>query len=472
MKNQTYRVSKTCLGSLITCLLLALPAAEARSSKSAKAAKAPAFKITEGPAASEVTQDSANISWSLSAVGQGQVQYGTTSSYGSLSVKETSFDYSSHTQSLSGLKAGRVYHYRVLAWNQAGKQIMSADATFKTLSAQPTPTPTPAPSPSATPKPTPTPTPKPSATPTPAPTATPPISSGGSYGSSPVPKTAQCSKANFTAPALVNPKDPRDFGAKCDGKTDDTAAFQKAMNAGDVKVAKGTCVINGTVLVKVSNRRLECEVGTLFKHNVRADSSMFEYQAGNGTLTGNSIVNCGFEGANTSGTIDFASAGHYDIPIMTRDRVNGMVIAGNSFTKFYGQSMIQTQSDSDGGVGDQIIFNTFTTCPLYGPVFVAHTNGYIAYNKVVGCVAGIENDNGVQNSGGNILECNYVTSNDFWAALTGGIFGKNADYSTNIVRYNTVTGPNTTISTTNQDGGKPAQYINNTCNNGCGLNAF
>ncbi|WP_244144711.1 glycoside hydrolase family 55 protein, partial [Paraburkholderia hospita] len=76
--------------------------------------------------------------------------------------------------------------------------------------------------------------------------------------------TTTSSATQYTPPALVNPVNPITYGAKCNGSTDDTAAFQKAINAGDVLVPAGTCVINGTLNVRVSNRHIQCQ-GTILK---------------------------------------------------------------------------------------------------------------------------------------------------------------------------------------------------------------
>lgn len=286
-------------------------------------------------------------------------------------------------------------------------------------------------------------------------------------GSSPVPTTANCPTTSYLPPTLVNPGNPVSFGAKCDGQTDDTAAFQAAMDAGDVLVNGGTCLINGTVTVTVSNRHLQCAPGTVLKHTVRQDSNMFAYNGpSSGTgISGDSIVGCDFEGANANMVIDFNNPGHYDIPVQTNGIVNKFFLAGNTFSSFYGQSMFQTEPGPSAGSGDQIIFNTFKVCPLYGPVFVGATNGYIAYNTLTqDCTAGVENNTASDPTGGNILECNMVTNT---GSITGGAYGPGADYSTNIVRYNIVTGAGTIILETQQQGGKPAQYIGNTCTNGC-----
>ncbi len=107
--------------------------------------------------ATDVTQTGATISWNLSDYGTGQVQYGTTTTYGLLSTPETSFDWNYHIQPLSNLKPGTLYHYRVSSSNRAGQLTVSGDYTFTTIGISPTATPvrtlTPVPFPTATPVP-------------------------------------------------------------------------------------------------------------------------------------------------------------------------------------------------------------------------------------------------------------------------------------------------------------------------------
>ncbi|PWT71908.1 MAG: hypothetical protein C5B60_10265 [Chloroflexi bacterium] len=91
-----------------------------------------AFIITGGPTVSNITTTGVTISWSLSAVGTGQIQYGLTSGYGSLGPNETSFNYSTHIQQLSGLTASTTYHFRVVSTNQSGTTVYSPDQTFVT----------------------------------------------------------------------------------------------------------------------------------------------------------------------------------------------------------------------------------------------------------------------------------------------------------------------------------------------------
>jgi hypothetical protein len=307
---------------------------------------------------------------------------------------------------------------------------------------------------------------------TPTPTATPPSQS-------------------FNKPALVNPVDPKSYGAKCDGVTDDTAAFKAALNASDVKVSGGTCVLNNTITISVSNRHLECAQGTVLKRTTGYNGNMLSYVAPNGqSLSGDSIVNCTFLGANTEAARYYNDdERHYDIPVQTNDRVNNFFLAGNTFKQFFGQSMFQTEGTIDGGSGSQIIYNTFKSCGYYGPVFVAHKNGVIGHNTLVDCAAGVENNNAQNNTGGNIIEYNTSTCVHGYGApdmaactmITGGITA-NADYSANIVRYNTVSGiadsagahPGYRSEIEVQKNGAekaPAQYIGNVCNkaDGCDL---
>lgn len=105
--------------------------------------------VISAVSAYDITQTGATITWTVSAPATGQVEYGTTSAYGSLSLPETSFTYTTHIQTLSGLAPGTLYHYRTHSVDAAGNVAYSADDTFTTLStatlstATPTPTPTP-----------------------------------------------------------------------------------------------------------------------------------------------------------------------------------------------------------------------------------------------------------------------------------------------------------------------------------------
>jgi hypothetical protein len=69
---------------------------------------------------------SATVTWATTSNGDSQVEYGTTSAYGSETTLSTTLT-SSHSVTVTGLTAGTTYHYRVLS--SGG---MSADGTFTT----------------------------------------------------------------------------------------------------------------------------------------------------------------------------------------------------------------------------------------------------------------------------------------------------------------------------------------------------
>jgi phosphodiesterase/alkaline phosphatase D-like protein len=91
---------------------------------------------TIGPAislvnASEITTSGATVTWTTNEAATSQVEYGLTEEYGSVSPLDASL-VNSHSVDLTGLKAGKTYHYRAISKDAANNQAVSADATFKT----------------------------------------------------------------------------------------------------------------------------------------------------------------------------------------------------------------------------------------------------------------------------------------------------------------------------------------------------
>jgi len=82
---------------------------------------------------SSITSTSASISWTTDEVSDTQIEYGTTTSYGSSSTVNTNL-VTSHSQSLSGLTASTVYHYRVKSRDASGNPANSGEYTFTTIS--------------------------------------------------------------------------------------------------------------------------------------------------------------------------------------------------------------------------------------------------------------------------------------------------------------------------------------------------
>ncbi len=88
---------------------------------------------------SGMTTTGATISWTTNEASDTQVEYGTTTAYGSTTTLNTS-QLTSHLQSVSGLSARTLYHYRVKSKDAAGNLATSADLTFTTSSVLPPPT--------------------------------------------------------------------------------------------------------------------------------------------------------------------------------------------------------------------------------------------------------------------------------------------------------------------------------------------
>jgi parallel beta-helix repeat protein len=76
-----------------------------------------------------VSSTAIDIGWSLDVPGTGQIEYGTTTAYGTLSTKENNLLYA-HVQRISGLTAGALYHFRIHSINGNGIESISTDQTF------------------------------------------------------------------------------------------------------------------------------------------------------------------------------------------------------------------------------------------------------------------------------------------------------------------------------------------------------
>ncbi len=80
---------------------------------------------------SGISSSGATVSWSTNEASDSQVDFGTTSSYGSSTTLNASM-VTSHSQSLSGLVPSTTYHYRVKSKDAAGNMATSGDYTFAT----------------------------------------------------------------------------------------------------------------------------------------------------------------------------------------------------------------------------------------------------------------------------------------------------------------------------------------------------
>ena len=99
----------------------------------------PTAPVVSGVASSGITTTSATIGFTTSEPAYHQVEYGPTPAYGTMTALDSTLR-TSHSQGLTGLTAGRLYHYRARATDAAGNTGMSGDFTFTTGSSVALPT--------------------------------------------------------------------------------------------------------------------------------------------------------------------------------------------------------------------------------------------------------------------------------------------------------------------------------------------
>jgi len=81
--------------------------------------------------AANITDTSATISWSTDEESTGQVEYGLTTAYGSISSLDEDL-ITNHSVILSGLEPDTIYHYCVKSEDASGNEAISVDNTFVT----------------------------------------------------------------------------------------------------------------------------------------------------------------------------------------------------------------------------------------------------------------------------------------------------------------------------------------------------
>jgi len=86
-----------------------------------------------GVAVSSIGPNTATIAWTTNEPGTSRVEYGPTTSYGSLTPLDSSL-VTAHSVTLSALAPSTLYHYRVRSRDAAGNLAVSGDFTFLTLS--------------------------------------------------------------------------------------------------------------------------------------------------------------------------------------------------------------------------------------------------------------------------------------------------------------------------------------------------
>ncbi len=88
--------------------------------------------------ATNITSATAKVTWTTHEPSTSRVEYGLTTSYGSLTPLDATL-VTSHTVSLSGLATNTAYHYRVRSKDAFGNESLGADKTFTTTAQDVTP---------------------------------------------------------------------------------------------------------------------------------------------------------------------------------------------------------------------------------------------------------------------------------------------------------------------------------------------
>jgi outer membrane protein assembly factor BamB len=83
--------------------------------------------------ASNLSASAATITWTTSTASTSQVNYGTTTAYGSATAQDPTL-VTTHSQTLTGLTATTTYHFQVSSTDTYGQTTASADVTFTTTS--------------------------------------------------------------------------------------------------------------------------------------------------------------------------------------------------------------------------------------------------------------------------------------------------------------------------------------------------
>ena len=78
-----------------------------------------------------ITTTSATISWQTDEFTDGQIEYGVSNSYGEITAVNTVLS-NIHVITINNLSSGTVYHFRVLARDDAGNLAVSNDLIFTT----------------------------------------------------------------------------------------------------------------------------------------------------------------------------------------------------------------------------------------------------------------------------------------------------------------------------------------------------
>jgi len=283
-------------------------------------------------------------------------------------------------------------------------------------------------------------------------------------------------KQNAALPTLNSYVKPQAYGAKGDGVTDDTAAFQAAVNAGDLSVPPATYLINGNIYVP-SNRNVQCQPGATL-HTTRHDgneSGVITFKA----VSYSSLIGCTITGSNTA-TRPVLDGNQWNFLVFISASHN-IVIKGNTLKYTWANTALCVDSAHSSNIPSTdilVTYNHFESNGYYGVATISANNVQVLHNRFVDSSCCAEaNSPATDQSMYNVYAYNYMTSVNGNAAtctrcdsgifLTGGESPKNFNYGTVQVHDNYVTGKNTRLITNAESGSTPPVYTNNRCINGC-----
>ena len=91
----------------------------------------PSGPVISAVSASAITTNSFTVNWTTDVAATSQVDYGTTTAYGTSTTLNSSL-VTGHSVALSGLQTGTLYHYRVRSKNSGGTESISGDFAVTT----------------------------------------------------------------------------------------------------------------------------------------------------------------------------------------------------------------------------------------------------------------------------------------------------------------------------------------------------
>ena len=116
---------------IVTAALASNPSVKASAFVTVTGASDTTSPVISAIASSNITANGATASWATNEASDTQVEYGTTTGYGSSTQVNPAMT-TSHSAQLTGLSANTLYHYRVKSRDAAGNLASSGDQTFTT----------------------------------------------------------------------------------------------------------------------------------------------------------------------------------------------------------------------------------------------------------------------------------------------------------------------------------------------------